>query len=335
MAYRAYQPDRFRTWRRRLLIVLTLIAVAAVVAFLVSRQTEQRGTVEFFAAADESSMLHAEASASLEATLSQIGPLLTRPEVTRRLADVTAKAAEADALLAIEVPSSIGNIYGPMATASASWAEGAVDLERVILGIMDGVVVDESDQAVQAALDLLRVGDAAHGLFRDSLVGAPEDVVVPEIEPVNYINPDASDPVLYDAVLLSLRVSAAYNLTPIHDVGVQGMTDPEPVGDRDGIPLVPFGDSLSIQAVVTNVGNESQTGIDVALELVSAASGETHSDSITVAELDAFASTTVLFADLPVDPGGLYQVTVTATIAEDNNAENDEWTLTFDWNGDS
>ncbi|MGI9585512.1 MAG: hypothetical protein ACR2N7_07965 [Acidimicrobiia bacterium] len=317
------------------MIVLTLIAAGAIVAFLVSRQTEQRGTVEFFAAADESSMLHQEASASLEATLSQIGPLLTRPEVTRRLADVTAKAAEADALLAIEVPSSIGNIYGPMATASASWAAGTADLESAILGIMDGDVVGEPDQAVQDALDLLRVGDTAHVLFRESLVDAPEDVVVPEIEPVTYINPNASDPALYDAVLLSLRVSSAYNLTPIHDVGVQGMTIPEPVGDRDGIPLVPFGDSLGIQAVVTNAGNELQTAIEVDLQLVTAESGEIHIDSITVAELEAFASTTVVFADLPVEPGGLYQATVTATITEDSNPENDEWTMTFDWNGAS
>jgi hypothetical protein len=335
MAYRAYQPERRQKWRRRFLIVLTLIAAIVIVAFLVSRQTEQRGTVEFFAAADESSMLHAEASASLEATLSQIGPLLTRPEVTRRLSDVTAKAAVADALLAMEIPSSIGNIYGPMATASSSWAAGAAEIERVILAIMDGELIEGPDRAMQEAIDLLRVGDTAHVLFRESLAEAPEDVVVPEIETVTYVNPAPSDPVVFDALLVSLRVSAAYNLTPIHDVGVQGMIDPEPVGDRDGIPLVPFGDALSIQAVVTNVGNESQTGVEVALELVSADSGEAHNDSVTVAELDAFASTTVAFSDLPVQPGGLFQATVTVTIVDDNNADNDQWTSTFEWNGES
>ena len=73
MAYRAYEPARRNRRRRWLLIVLTLVAVIAAIAFLVSRQTEQRGTVEFYAAADSSSMLHDSASDTLNAALERIG----------------------------------------------------------------------------------------------------------------------------------------------------------------------------------------------------------------------------------------------------------------------
>ncbi len=48
MAYRAYRSDRGFRRRRWLLILVSFVAIISVIAFLVSRQTEQRGAVEFF-----------------------------------------------------------------------------------------------------------------------------------------------------------------------------------------------------------------------------------------------------------------------------------------------
>jgi len=335
MAYRAYQPARRNRRRRWLLIVLTLVAAVAAIAFLVSRQTEQRGTVEFYAAADSSSMEHASASGTLNAALERIGPLMTRQELTRSLSDVKATAAEADSMLALEVPATIGNQYGSITAASHSWVLGTAEFERVVLAIMDGELTTGAEVELQGALDMLRVGDVGYDQFLTSAVSDSEttDITIPRFESVRYVRLD--DPALYDAQNLVLKIQSAYNLAPRHNVGVVGMTMPEPIGERGGIPLVPFSDSIGIQAIVTNEGNEAETDIEVDLLVVSVDTGESITDSRVVDPIEGGAATTVTFAELDIVPGGLYQATVTVRIPIDNDLDNNTWTLTFIWNEES
>ena len=335
MAYRAYQPARRNRRRRWLLIVLTLVAVVAAIAFLVSRQTEQRGTVEFYAAAESSSMLHASASDSLNATLERIGPLMTRQELTRSLSDVTAEAAEADALLDLEVPSTIGRQYGSISAASGSWVAGTADVERVITAIMDGELTTGAEVELQAALDRLRVGDVGFEQFVAIAVANSEttDVTIPRFSFVQYIHTE--DPGLYDAQNLVLKIQSAYNLAPRHNVGVVGMTLPEPIGERGGIPLVPFSETIGLQAIVTNEGNEAETDIEIDVLVVSVDTGESISETRTVDAIEGGAATTVTFAELDLVPGGLYQATLTVRIPVDNDLDNNTWTLTFIRNEES
>jgi len=316
------------------LIVVSLVSIVAVVAFLVSRQTEQRGAVEFFAAADESSDLHTNASTELESALASIG-LSDRQDLTRRLQSVTDTAAEADGLLDTDVPSSVGASYGTMATASASWTEGASDVNATIVAIMDGVLVEGAQRQLQTALDQLRVGDAAYTLFLDSLSAAPDDIDAPAFGSVRYINPDAQDPLLYDAQTLVLRITSSYVLSPHRDVAVSGTTIPEPVGESGGIPVVPFSETIDIQAVISNVGNEDEPSTAVSLEVFDIDTGAVVTDSQTVTDLAAESSTTVVFSNVDIAPGGLYQVKVTATIDEDIDPDNDGWEMTFIWRAES
>ena len=103
------------------MIVVSLVAVISMIAFLVSRQTEQRGAVEFFASADESSSLHAAASTELESALASIG-VAERQDLTLRLQNVSDKAAAADALLDPDIPSGIG-IHTSLRSISYNGAE--------------------------------------------------------------------------------------------------------------------------------------------------------------------------------------------------------------------
>lgn len=335
MAYRAYQPARRTRRRRWLLIVLTLVAVVAAIAFLVSRQTEQRGTVEFYAAADSSAALHASASDTLNAALERIGPLMTRQELTRSLSDVSGKAAEADSMLDLEVPVTIGNEYGSISAASRSWVAGTEELESVITAIMDAELTTGAESELQAALDMLRVGDVGYEQFLEVAVVDAEttDITIPVFESVRYIRAD--DPALYDAQNLVLKIQSAYNLAPRHNVGVVGMTMPEPIGERGGIPLVPFSDTIGVQAIVTNEGNEEETDIEIELLVVGVDTGESLTETSIIDSIDGGAATTVAFADLDLTPGGLYQATLTVRIPIDNDLDNNEWTLTFIWNEES
>jgi hypothetical protein len=334
MAYRAYPSDRRFRRRRWLLIIVSLVAIIAVIAILVSRRTEQRGAVEFFAAADESAAIHLKASAELESALEAIG-LIDRQDLTRRLESVVEAAAEADELLDLEVPSGIGNSYGTMTVASTSWRVGTADLGRAIVGVMDGEdPVEEAQEQLQSALDLLRVGDVAYSVFLASLSDLPDDIEVPSFSEVTYINPDAQ-PLLYDAQTLVLRIVSSYVLSPHRDVAVSGMTVPEPIGESEGIPVVPFSESLDIQAVVSNVGNEDEPAVAVKLEIVEFDTKEAIADSELVTDLVAGSSTSVTFADVDIAPGGLYQVKVSVTIPEDIDPDNDVWEMTFIWKDES
>ena len=333
MAYRAYRPDRRFRRRRWLLIIVSLVAIIAVIAYLVSRQTEQRGAVEFFGAADESSAIHLKASAELESALAAIG-VIDRQDLTRRLASVAEDAGDADALLDLEVPSGIGTSYGTMTTASSSWRVGTVELGAAIIAVMDGAPVKESQDQLQDALDLLRVGDVSYTLFLESLADASENVEASSFLPVTYIDPDAQD-LLYDAQTLVLRILSSYVLSSRHDIAVSGMTIPEPVGENEGIPVVPFATSLDIQAVVSNVGNEDEASVTVELEIVAFDTKETITDSQVVANLIAGSSTTVTFVDVDIVPGGLYQARVLVTIPEDIDPDNDMWEMTFIWRNES
>ncbi|MGI9666844.1 MAG: hypothetical protein ACR2N2_07065 [Acidimicrobiia bacterium] len=309
--------------------MVTLIVV------LVTRQTEQRGTVEFYAAADEASTLHADASDTLNSTLAQIGPLLSRQEVTTRLALVTETATEADLLLDLEVPPSVGNAYGSIDAASTSWVDGATEVQQVVIAIMDGELVTAAEVELEAALDKLRVGDVGYEQFRTAAAIAAEDLTLPAFGPVWYINPAPADPLLYDAQNLVLRIQAAYNLAPRRNVGVIGSTVPEPVGDRGGIPLVPFSEAIGVNAVVTNLGNEDETDVGVSLDVLNIDTGQGFADLTSIESLTAGASTTVMFDNLDLTPGGLYQVTVSVTIEEDNDPLNNVWSMTFIWNEES
>lgn len=334
MTYRTYRPDRRLKRRRWLLTIVTLAAVVVAVAFLVTRQTDQRGTVQFFAAVDESSMLHAEASAELEAALASIG-VVPRQDLTNRLSRITETAMAADELLDMEVPNAVAQSYGTISTASASWTSGVVKLEQAITSIMDESLDDEKSAQMEDAIDLLRVGDAAYELFLDSVEGPYEGVDISTLESVVYINPDAQDPLLYDPLTLSIRVSISYDLAPQHNVAVTGQLDPEPIGDRVGIPLVPFSENVNLTAVVSNTGNDIEPTVLVELEVLNADTNDRVTLTDTVVDLAGGGSSSVTFVDLDIAPNSLYQLRLTVTITEDSRPDDDVWKITFIRNGES
>jgi hypothetical protein len=336
MAYSPYQSQRRPRSRRWLLIALSLTVVVVLIVLLASRQTDQRGTVEFFGAAEEAAVLQESAAQTFGQAIASIG-VMTRQDLTQRLDTVVEKTAEAEDLVtAVEnIPSDIGSSYGTMLTASTSWVNGAQQIERVIVGIMDGEIVETAVPDTQAALDVLGVGDTGYGLYLESLAAMDEPLDASEFPSIRFVDPDPNDPGRYSATSLVLRIQAAYGLAPHHDVSISGSTEPGAVGDRDGIPVVPFGDSISIIALVTNEGNEPESGVAIALTVVNVDTGDVVSRSEVVSQLDVGTSTTIRFDTIDIDPGGLYQANLTAKINDDIDPTNNDWTMTFFWNADS
>jgi hypothetical protein len=200
---------------------------------------------------------------------------------------------------------------------------------------MDGEIVETAVPDLQRALNGLGVGDVAYERYQESLVMLPEIVEVLDFPSIRYIDPDPDDPLRFNATNLVLRIQAAYALLPHHDVAITGRTAPGAVGDRDGVPVVPFSDSISITALVTNDGNEDEEGIEIALDVVNVDTGDVVSRTDVVNELTGGTSTTVTFDDVEIEPGGLYRAVLTATISVDIQADNNEWDMTFIWNAES
>jgi len=336
MAYSPYQSKGRLKSRRWLLIALSLTVVVVLIVLLASRQTDQRGTVEFFGAAGEATVLQESASQTFGQALASIG-VVSRQDLTRRLETVVDKTVEADGLITAvdNVPSDIGPAYGTMLTASSSWVTGANEIDRVIIGIMDGEIVETAVPELQHALDLLRVGDVGYELYLQAVAEMTEPVESGPYPPIRFVDPDPDDPGRFNATNLVLRIQAAYGLAPHHDVAISGSTDPGAVGDRDGIPVVPFSDSISIIALVTNEGNEPEAGVDVSLTVINVDTGDVVKRSEVVPELDVGTSTTITFDDIEIEPGGLYQASLTARINGDIDPTNNDWTMTFIWNAES
>ena len=336
MAYSPYQSERRSRSRRWLLIALSLTVVVVLIVLLASRQTDQRGTVEFFGAAEEATVLQESAAQTFGQALASIG-VVSRQDLTQRLETVIEKTAEAEGFITVveSVPSDVGSSYGTMLTASTSWTTGAEEIDRVIIGIMDGEIVETAVPELQHALEVLSVGDAAYGLYLQSVEDMAESVEAGPFPPIRFVDPNPEDPGRFNATNLVLRIQAAYGLAPHHDVSISGRTDPGAVGDRDGIPVVPFSDAIAIIALVTNEGNEPEAGVDVSLRVINVDTGDVVSRSEVVSQLEVGTSTTITFEGIEVEPGGLYQAKLTARINGDIDPTNNDWTMTFIWNAES
>ena len=105
--------------------------------------------------------------------------------------------------------------------------------------------------------------------------------------------------------------------------------EPEPLVQEGSIPIVPNAEQFIVNLVVSNEGNLVENRITVSLE------GDPQSADIEmidlqqlVPSLEAGASTTITFdiSDLVI-PGELYELRARAVIAEDENPENNSWSL--------
>lgn len=317
------------------MIVLTVVAVVAVISLILSRRTEERGTAEFLAAAEQATELQSGAAERLGRVFGEVGPLLSRQEVVTFLSEAVAATADAGEFLDMEVPTRAARSYGYLSAASEAWMQGAAEAERTIVGLMNGDLDEDGPTALREVIALLRAGDTAYALFTADVAGLDTESAMADFPEIHFIDPEPSDPVRYDEQQLALRISLAYNLAPQIDLGVVGTIVPEPVGARGGIPVVPASDSLGVTGVVTNFGNEPQGAFSVTLTVLDVDTGEIDVDSTSLEALQPGASTTAAFESISVAPGGLYQVTLTVTIADDGDTSNNTWAMTFIWNEES
>jgi len=327
----SYQEVRRRR-RRRVLAALVGLVVILAVAYAVTRlQSEEQVSREYLdqalAFADGEAGL-AERLADMLARLEQIG----RPG----MATILDELAEGTVALAGDLeeagspPGELGSGDLYLHIAAARWSDGIADVRRGLLALSAAPESEDGRGWVSRGLLTLQVGDSAFAGFLELLEGVDISDLGRQFPEVAFVA--AGDATLYDAGALALRLVASPELQATTNVAVADLRlDPAPVGEQVGLPVVPLSDSLSVEATVANRGSARVAGAQVALDLLSQ-DGTVHQDVQSIGVLEPGSAATVVFADLPVEPGKLYDIIVSLTDSDDNPSD-DQISFTFIRNG--
>jgi hypothetical protein len=328
----AYAPPalRRRSRRRRTLaVVLVLAVLVAAVALAVRYRTDERIATDYLAMAREVADREATLSTGLEEVLRGVGTL-ERPDILERLATFSQTSAELRSELGgVDLTPAIAEVHGFLTVAVTSWDDALASLEGAVVEILDGEEVATGAGMLDIAFRSLRVGDRAYSEFQDALTRLEPGLVVDEFATVSYAGGERSE--LYDSDVLAERLRRILRLGGDHDVALTGILEPEPLVQEGSLPIVPAGDMFLVQLVVSNTGNVDEASILVSLRMTPRDAAE---EPITLQNIVPFLepgeATTVSF-DLTdeVTPGSLYELQAAASIAEDADPENNEWTLVF------
>lgn len=328
MAYPSYAPVRRERRRRWLLAILIALIIVAIVVFAVRRRSDARGVADYLAIAREVAADQAATADALETMLVTITDI-QRPEVMRSLEELRLASEESAETLAVaDVPTAAGEAHGYLVAAVNSWGNALGILDDAIVLVLDEPGEAGGTDRLQDSFDYLRIGDLAYAQFLDAVEGLDDSIPVGDFEVVAFTGEDRA--LEYDADIVALRLTSVYKLGELHDVSVTAITEPEPLGERNNVPVVPHSDRFIVQAVVANQGNEPEQQVSVDLQLIP--TGETERQVTvkqTVANLAPGQARTLVFDTLDLTPGGLYELIVTTGVDKDDDPENDAWRMVF------
>lgn len=335
MSYSDFGPRRSRR-RRNVVVLIVLLVIVGVVALAVRYRTERRESIDYLSAAIEAAGDHVEMADRLGALLQGLGGE-DRPAVIQRLESLASDArATRMNLSEVAVTRPVAEVSGLMFVAVGSWEDGIAALDDAIIAILDAEDGDTSgDDQLQAAFELIRLGDRAYLEVRDRAARLDPEIVPAAMPEVAYAGTEYG--VLYDADVIATRLRALGTLAELRDVKVIATTIPEPVTEGPGgIWTVPASDTFSLQVTVSNTGNVIAEKVTVTATLRLQGSNDAPTAlSQLIPAIDEGASETVSFENLPVDPGQVYAASVTA-LFEDGPDETDDntWSLVFERNAE-
>ncbi len=281
------------------------------------------------AVATEIAQSQAESADSLTQMLLDLGSL-ERQDIISRIDSLGEQASRDLQLLDDQVvPALVAEANGYLSVALGAWHESLTSFDAAVLLILDTEESEvEGDAALTTVFELLRVGDRAFRGFLEARSRIEGDVATGAIADVAYV-PDNREN-LFDGASIANRFRVTVKLGERHDVSVTARTVPDPLGTRNDRPVVPTSETFGVLAVVTNQGNLTEEGIEVTMTLGSGSNADTRiTRQQLVLSLAPGEATTVDFSDLTLVPGALYDLRITASIAEDADPLNNVFELAF------
>jgi hypothetical protein len=202
-------------------------------------------------------------------------------------------------------------------------------VRRGLLALTQSAADESGEEWLRRGLLDLQVGDRAFAGFLEVLEDVDTSELGREFPVVAFV---VADDMAYDAADLARRLAMTPGLEAVLNLAVADLRlDPAPVGQQVGLPVVPLSDFLSVEVTVANHGTALVASGEVALDLLSQ-DGTIHQDRVSFGALEPGSLTTVGFADLPVEPGKLYEIIV-SLVGGDDDPSDDQVTFTFIRNG--
>ena len=120
----------------------------------------------------------------------------------------------------------------------------------------------------------------------------------------------------------------AGSLGPVDDLAVADLRlEPGPVGEREGLPVIAVTVLQTAEVTLSNRGNVDAFEITVRLSLISNI-GELFEATQEVASLEAGTLTTLVYSDLPMSPGVIYELSA-SIVRDDDDGGNDSLSFLF------
>jgi len=323
-------PSFRRRRKRRTLVAVVVVAVILALAVAVAlARSDRQASREYLDAVFDVSTGEEDLAAQFADLVDRLREM-ERPAVTQTLELMEADAGVLVEELARAEPPGTGDLFRAnsfLTIAVASWRDGLTGFRQAILTLSNDPLDETGRAQLEASLNDLRVGDAAYEEFQARARVLPESETLAESFPRVEFTPVALvEEFTVDAIVR--KMLQAPGLGVVVNLAIADIKlDPGPTGERDGVPVVPVSDSLNAEATISNRGTVPVDTIIVNLSLVSN-EAELHKESRTIERLEPGELTTVMFANLPVLGGRLYQLTFTLG-GQDDDPTDDRETFQF------
>ena len=314
-----------RRRRRRRLIGLSVgIVLILILIFAVSRaRSDRQASREYLDGAVAVAVGEEDAAARFVGIIDGLEDL-DRPTLTDRLDLLETEVADFAADLSEVVAPGEGDLaraHSFLSIAVSSWRDGTAGARAALLAMSADPVDATAMARLEGAFNDLRVGDASYEEFEAVVRVAVASSSLVESFPAVHFIPVADD-AGYDAATISRRLLLNPDAGVVRNLAIADMRlEPGPVGERNGIPVVPFSEGLDAEATVSNLGTVPVQTITVNLQLVSN-EGEKFEASQGIEMLAPGGLTTVAFTGLPVEGGRLYEIIF--TLGEDDDDPSDD-----------
>jgi hypothetical protein len=330
----AFSPVRRQRRRRTVVVVLVVVSVILGTAYAVTRaQSDRQLRREYLDLAAEVAAGEEDAAVRFSDMVVRLDEL-SRPAVVELLGEIEESVVDLSRRLESADPPSgrLERAHVFFAVAAQKWKDGVLDTRNGIETLSESPLDPDGLAALAAGLIHLRVGDGAYAEFQALALEVDTDDVGREYPEVAFV-PEESE-LLFEATDIARRIFLTPDLGVVRNLAVADIKlDPSPIGDQEGVPVVPLSETLAAEVTVSNRGTIDEIGIVVELDLISSDGSQVTFDQ-EIEMIGPDALTSITFEDLPVEPGGLYELAA-ALPGGDDDSSDDVATLVFIRNDES
>jgi hypothetical protein len=250
-----------------------------------------------------------------------------RATMTELLQDLEADtAAMVDLLDEAEPPESLQQAHLFLRIATTTWRSALSDARNGLVALADDPLDDDGLTQLERGLVDLRVGDSAYAGFLSEMTDVDTELQGGRPPVVAFVL--SSQEELFVSQDLARRLFLAPELGPVQNIAIADLRlDPAPVGEQEGLPVIAFLGTQRAEVTVSNRGNISAAAISIQLSLISN-EGTLWEARQAIDLLEGGSLTSIVFSEIPIEPGITYQIVATSLFADDDD-EDDSFSLTF------